>query len=88
LGNHFAEKTFEDAFDQTVLKDWIKDGEKETIPESTPVEYKNVLSWCWSAVKDRPTANQIIERLKANAKNIEEFDQKNDDVLLSGPVYK
>jgi tRNA A-37 threonylcarbamoyl transferase component Bud32 len=81
-------KPFEDAVDQAVLQQWIKDGEKETIPESTPTEYKNVLSWCWSAVKDRPTADQIIDRLKTNAKSIEQFDQKVDDVLLSGPVYK
>jgi ankyrin repeat protein/tRNA A-37 threonylcarbamoyl transferase component Bud32 len=81
-------KPFEDAVDQAVLQQWIKDGEKETIPESTPAEYKSVLSWCWSAVKDRPTADQIIDRLKTNAKSIEQFDQKVDDALLSGPVYK
>jgi len=48
-----------------VIISWIKDGERETIPEGTPVAYAQLLTECWAQRnEDRPpTAKLVADRL-------------------------
>ena len=56
---------FKDAQNQLQAMGWIKDGEKEEIPADCPAELKPVIESCWDLTpSQRPTAIQVVERLK------------------------
>ncbi len=56
---------FKDAQNQLQAMGWIKDGEKEEIPVDCPVELKLIIESCWDLTPtNRPTAVQVVERLK------------------------
>ncbi len=56
---------FKDAQNQLQAATWIKDGEKEEIPNDCPAELKAIIESCWDLTPvKRPTAIQVVDRLK------------------------
>ena len=56
---------FKDAQNQLQAMGWIKDGEKEEIPGDCPPGLKAIIESCWDLTPTkRPTAVQVVERLK------------------------
>ena len=75
---------YEETEDDAIAKDWIKDGEKEIIPEEcqrTYPSYAALISRCWEERSRRPTiqaAAEILKPLKAAIESPASF--------ISGPV--
>ncbi len=56
---------FKDAQNQLQAMGWIEKGEKEEIPVDCPAELKLIIESCWDLTPtNRPTAVQVVERLK------------------------
>ncbi len=55
---------FNDAADEVTVMGWIKDGEQEKIPENCPPALAEIIQACWAAPEKRPTAQDIVMRLK------------------------
>ncbi len=56
---------FKEAQNQLQAMGWIKDGEKEEIPGDCPPGLKTLIESCWDLTPTkRPTAGQVVERLK------------------------
>ena len=55
--------------DNDLIKDWIKDGERDTIPASTPPQYAALLTKCWQQrAEDRPAdVKQVVDELAGMA---------------------
>ena len=50
---------------QMVAARWIEKGKKEEIPSNCPPELKSIIESCWESIPEkRPTAIQLVERLK------------------------
>ena len=55
---------FADAPNPSIAIDWVKSGEQENIPESTPEEFKTIILDCWNKTPEqRPTAAAVAKRL-------------------------
>ncbi len=56
---------FSDALDASLIKDWVKDGERETIPQDCPATFGALIQACWEGESTkRPDTNDIITQLK------------------------
>ena len=59
---------FEDekhATDAVVIQ-WIKDGERESVPNNTPIKYSELLTQCWHQRNEaRPTSVDVADKLDA-----------------------
>ena len=55
--------------DNDLIKDWIKDGERDAIPASTPPQYAALLTKCWQQrAEDRPAnVKQVVDELAGMA---------------------
>ena len=84
---------YEDAADDTVAMGWIKDGEKEIIPEK-PAEkpetcqmaypvYASLIARCWEERSRRPTIQVAAEELKPL-----KAEEAAPPSLVSGPVLR
>ena len=59
---------YHDSANETVVMGWIKDGEKEKIPDSCPNGYKPIINACWVLPEQRATAAWVTgELLKAKS---------------------
>lgn len=55
---------FLDAPNQQIIPTWIKEGEREDIPEDCPKPYAQLIESCWKAdPEERPTAAKVLEAL-------------------------
>lgn len=54
---------FEDGNEITVMG-WLKDGEKENIPEECPKDFGSLIQECWQAPSLRPTAQKVVTLLE------------------------
>ena len=62
---------FKDAQNQLQAATWIKDGEKEEIPSDCPADLKAIIESCWNLTpSQRPTAIQVVERLKSLSQSL------------------
>ncbi len=55
---------FNDAANELTAMGWIKDGEQEKIPADCPKALAEIIQACWAAPEKRPTAQDIVTRLK------------------------
>eukprot|EP01094_Clydonella_sp_ATCC50884_P028423 TRINITY_DN8519_c0_g1_i1.p1 TRINITY_DN8519_c0_g1~~TRINITY_DN8519_c0_g1_i1.p1 ORF type:complete len:202 (-),score=51.92 TRINITY_DN8519_c0_g1_i1:127-690(-) len=57
---------FADAHSPEVAIGWIKEGEKEDIPEGTPAPYAELLQRCWSSdAAARPSMAEAVDALES-----------------------
>jgi len=56
---------FADADNIDIIPTWIKDGEREPIPDGTPSFFSQLLTECWDGEPSkRPSAAQVVQRLQ------------------------
>jgi hypothetical protein len=52
---------------QTLIADWIKEGQREALPKDVTPKLAKLITWGWAQkASDRPTAEQAIQVLKRN----------------------
>ena len=54
---------FADAQDDVTVMGFIKDGEKEEIPQDCPKEYSDLVQQCWDLPDKRPSARTLVSAL-------------------------
>ncbi len=60
---------FADAADVSLIKDWVKDGERENMPNDCPPKLASLIKFCWDGDQNkRPTAARIVEFLRSDEK--------------------
>ena len=56
---------FRSGLDNTVVMNWIKDGEQENVPVDCPEAYGELIKACWQKeAKERPSAEKLVAELK------------------------
>jgi serine/threonine protein kinase len=56
---------FSDAGNEFIVMDWLRQGEKETIPATSP--WKGIIEACWQKAGQRPEAKDILAQLQKDA---------------------
>jgi len=62
------EDPYKDCPSATLLRECVKDGDRNPIPEGTPKEFDKLIQDCWAQVPEqRPTAAKVLERIRSAA---------------------
>jgi TPR repeat protein/serine/threonine protein kinase len=68
---------YADAADDLTAMGWIKDGEKETIPDDCPKEFGDIILSSWQPPETRPTAVDLINALQKVCPKLEPLHPNN-----------
>jgi len=57
---------FSDAANVSMIIEFVRQGEREPMPEGTPAAYWALVERCWDAkAADRPTADDVVDALES-----------------------